>query len=104
MVGDSIRDIHFAADSGGIFLGVCDTGVDSRQSLIDEMKELGNDLDSNSQVFSSIADPALQNILHTECEAYLEALKHLSVESWNVVEAAGIEPASANSLPLVLHA
>ncbi len=81
MVGDSIRDIHFAADSGGIFLGVCDTGVDSRQSLIDEMKELGNDLDSNSQVFSSIADPALQNILHTECEAYIEALKHLSDES-----------------------
>ena len=77
MIGDSIRDIHFAADSGGIFLGVSDTGVDSSQTLIDEMKELGNDLDSNSQAFSSIGDPALQNILHTECEAYIEALKYL---------------------------
>ena len=81
MIGDSIRDIHFAADSGGIFLGVCETGVDSRQALINEMKELGNDLDSNSRVFSSIADPELQCILHTECEAYIETLKHLSAES-----------------------
>ena len=81
MIGDSIRDIHFAADSGGIFLGVCDTGVDSRQTLINEMKELGNDLDSNSRVFSTIADPELQSIVRTECEAYIKALRNLSAES-----------------------
>lgn len=80
MIGDSIRDLHFAADSGGIFLGVSETGVDSRQALINEMKELGNDLDSNSRIFSSIADPELQSILQTECKAYIEALKQLSEE------------------------
>lgn len=77
MIGDSIRDAHFAADTGGVFLGVADTGVGSKQILINEMKELGNDIDSNSRVFSSIGEPELQNILHSECEAYIEALKHL---------------------------
>ncbi len=80
MIGDSIRDLHFAADSGGIFLGVSETGVDSSQTFINEMKELGNDLDSNSRVFSSIADSELQRILRTECEDYIEALKRLPVE------------------------
>lgn len=80
MIGDSIRDLHFAADSGGIFLGVSETGVDSRRGLINEMKELRNDLDSNSRVFSSIADPELQSILRSECEAYIEALKRLTAE------------------------
>ena len=78
MIGDSIRDTHFAADSGGIFFGVCETGIDSRQVFIDEMKELGNDLDSNSRVFPSLADPELQAILHSECESYIQALKKLS--------------------------
>ena len=77
MVGDAIRDIHFAADAGGVFLGVAETGVDSKEKLINEIKELGNDLDNNSRVFTSIEDPELQNTLITECEAYMEALKHL---------------------------
>ena len=63
MIGDSIRDLHFAADSGGVFLGVSETGVDSKQALISEMKELGKDLDANSRVFPSIEDPELQRIL-----------------------------------------
>ena len=80
MIGDSIRDLHFAADSGGIFLGVSQTGVDSKQALINEMKELGTDLESNSRVFSSIGDPELQKILHEECKAYIEAVDRLSAE------------------------
>ncbi len=52
MIGDSIRDLHFAADS-----------------------------DTNSRVFPSIEDSELQNILFTECEAYIEALKYMSEEN-----------------------
>lgn len=77
MIGDAIRDAHFAADTGGVFLGVSETGVGSKQKLINEIKEIGNDLDNNSRVFSPIGDSELQNILHGECEAYIEALKHL---------------------------
>jgi len=77
MIGDSIRDLHFAADSGGIFFGVSATGVDSKSALISEIKELGNDLDTNSRIFPSIEDPELQNTLYTECEAYIEALNYL---------------------------
>ena len=80
MIGDSIRDLHFAADSGGIFLGVTETGVDSQQALINEMKELGADLESNSRVFPSIGDPELQTILREECAAYITAVNNL-VES-----------------------
>ncbi|MEJ2116118.1 MAG: hypothetical protein P8X88_08785 [Gammaproteobacteria bacterium] len=80
MIGDSIRDLHFAADAGGIFLGVSETGVDSKQALINEIKELGSDLDTNSRVFPSIEDSELQNILFTECEAYIEALKYMPEE------------------------
>ena len=80
MIGDSIRDLHFAADAGGIFLGVSDTGVDSKQALIKEIKELGSDLDTNSRVFPSIEDSELQNILFTECEAYIEALNYMPEE------------------------
>ncbi len=81
MIGDSIRDLHFAADSGGVFLGVSETGVDSKQTFINEIKELGGDLDTNSRVFPSIEDSELQNILFTECEAYIEALKYMSEEN-----------------------
>ncbi len=80
MIGDSIRDLHFAADSGGVFLGVSETGVDSQQALINEMKELGTDLESNSRVFPSIADPEMQKILHEECEAYISAVNKLPDE------------------------
>jgi phosphoglycolate phosphatase-like HAD superfamily hydrolase len=81
MIGDSIRDLHFAADAGGVFFGVSETGVDSKQALLNEIKELGVDLDTNSRVFPSIEDPELQNILLEECEAYIEALKHMPEES-----------------------
>jgi len=81
MIGDSIRDLHFAADAGGVFLGVSETGVDSKRALINEIKELGGDLDTNSRVFPSIEDSELQNILFTECEAYIQALKYMSEEN-----------------------
>lgn len=81
MIGDSIRDLHFAADSGGIFLGVSETGVDSQQALINEMKELGADLESNSRIFPSIGDTDLQAILRGECEAYIAAVNRLSEDS-----------------------
>ncbi|MEJ2116173.1 MAG: hypothetical protein P8X88_09080, partial [Gammaproteobacteria bacterium] len=71
MIGDSIRDIHFAADSGGVFFGVSTTGVDSREKLIHEIKELDKDLDNNSRVFSSIEDQELQATLLSECKAYV---------------------------------
>lgn len=77
MIGDSIRDLHFAADAGGIFLGVTETGVDSNQAMISEIKELGNDLDTNSRVFPSIEDPELQEILFAECRAYIDALDYM---------------------------
>ena len=80
MIGDSIRDIHFAADSGGIFFGVCDTGVDSKHVLINEIKELRGDLDNNSRVFLSVADQELQSTLYTECESYIETLRLLPDE------------------------
>ena len=78
MVGDSIRDMHFAADSGGVFLGVSETGVDSKQTLINEMKELESNLNSNSRVFPSIANLDLQVYLRTECEAYIDGLNNLT--------------------------
>ena len=81
MIGDSIRDLHFAADSGGIFLGVSETGVDSQQALINEMKELGADLESNSRVFPSIGDSELQKILHGECDAYINAVSKLAEDA-----------------------
>ena len=74
MVGDSIRDLHFAADSGGVFLGVSETGVDSRESLMKEIKELGSDLDTNSRIFTSINDPHLQETLVSGCTSYMAAL------------------------------
>ena len=77
MVGDSIRDLHFAADSGGVFIGVYETGVDSKQTFFSEIKEMGSDLDTNSRVFPSIEDSELQSILFTECEAYMDTLKNM---------------------------
>jgi hypothetical protein len=80
MIGDSIRDLHFAADAGGVFFGVSETGVDSKHALLNEVKELGVDLDTNSRVFPSIEDPELQDLLFKECEAYIEALHNLPEE------------------------
>jgi phosphoglycolate phosphatase-like HAD superfamily hydrolase len=80
MIGDSIRDLHFAADAGGVFFGVSETGVDSKHALLNEVKELGVDLDTNSRVLPSIEDPELQDLLFKECEAYIEALHNLPEE------------------------
>ena len=81
MIGDSIRDLHFAADSGGIFFGVAETGVHSKDVLLNELKQLDTDINSLSRVFPSVGDTGLQNILHTECDDYLDAIADLAEEN-----------------------
>jgi len=72
VIGDSTRDIHFAADIGGIFFGVSDTGEDSHTTLVSEIKNQGESLNSRSRVFLSLADEQLQKRLLEECDAYRE--------------------------------
>ena len=78
VVGDSIRDIHFAVDMGGIFFGVGDTGESSSKMLLKEIKHLANDLHARSRVFMSLADKHLQRRLLEECEDYRKAILELS--------------------------
>lgn len=74
VVGDSIRDIHFAVDIGGIFFGVGDTGEDSSNTLLKESKHQGKNLHARSRVFRSLADKHLQKRLLEECEDYKAAI------------------------------
>ena len=78
VIGDSIRDIHFAADIGGIFFGVSDTGEDSHATLVSEIKNQGESLNSRSRVFLSLADEQLQKRLLEECDAYRETILTLN--------------------------
>lgn len=81
VVGDSVRDIHFAVDIGGIFFGVSETGEDSRETLLAEINNLEDSLNTRSRVFPSLADEPLQRRLLEECEAYREAIKTLKTET-----------------------
>ena len=74
VVGDSIRDIHFAVDVGGIFFGVGDTGEDSSGSLLKEIKHQEKNLHARSRVFRSLADKHLQRRLLEECKAYKDVI------------------------------
>lgn len=77
VIGDSVRDIHFAVDIGGIFFGVSETGEDSQETLLAEIKHLEDSLNTRSRVFPSLSDEPLQRRLIEECEAYREAIKTL---------------------------
>lgn len=78
VVGDSIRDIHFAVDIGGIFFGVGETGEDTSNILLKEIKHLANDLHARSRIFMSLADKHLQRRLLEECEGYRKAIRALN--------------------------
>ena len=77
VIGDSIRDIHFSIDVGGIFFGVGDTGEDSSDTLLAEIKHQDKNLHARPRVFSSLADKHLQKRLLEECEAYKQAIDSL---------------------------
>ena len=81
IVGDSIRDIHFAVDVGGIFFGVGDTGEDSSGTLLKETKRQDKRLHARSRVFGSLADEHLQRRLLEECEAYKAATSFMKPPS-----------------------
>ena len=78
VIGDSVRDIHFAVDVGGIFFGVGDTGEDSSDTLLAEIQHQDKNLHARSRVFSSLADKLLQKRLLEECEAYKDAIGSMS--------------------------
>ena len=77
VIGDSIRDIHFAVDVGGIFFGVGDTGEDSSDTLLAEIKHQDKNLHARSRVFRSLADQHLQKRLLEECDAYRDAISSM---------------------------
>ena len=79
VIGDSINDIHFAIDIGGIFFGVSDTGESSSQTLLDEFKKQGEQLHIRSRVFKSLADVGLQKRLLEESEIYKATIASLSL-------------------------
>ena len=77
VIGDSIRDIHFAVDIGGIFFGVSETGEDSSTIQVEEIKHQGYNLHARSRVFRSLADEHLQKRLLEECDDYKNAVASL---------------------------
>ena len=76
-IGDSIRDIHFSADVGGVFLGVSETGENNADSLNREIRKLGDNLHADSRIFPSLADQTIQQYLLDECKAYIETISLL---------------------------
>lgn len=78
VVGDCVRDIHFTVDIGGIFFGVSETGEDSQEILLVEMKNLEDSLNTRSRIFPSLDDAQLQRRLLEECAAYRETIKTLN--------------------------
>ena len=75
VLGDSVRDVQFAVDVGGMFFGVSDTGEGSQEALLDELRRQGKDLSPRSRVFSSLADEDLQRRLLAECHDYMQAIE-----------------------------
>ena len=78
VIGDSIRDIHFAVDIGGIFFGVGETGEDSADTLRRESRYQDRNLHARSRVFRSLADEHLQRRLLEECEDYQAAIRSMN--------------------------
>jgi len=78
VVGDSVRDIHFTVDIGGIFFGVSETGEDSKEKMLTEIKNLEDSLNTRSRIFPSLVDKQLQRRLLEECDAYRETIKKLN--------------------------
>ncbi len=76
-IGDSVRDIHFAVDVGGVFFGVSETGENSQATLVSEIKKQEDSLSSRSRVFDSLSDPELKRRLIEECTDYRNAVKNL---------------------------
>lgn len=76
-IGDSVRDIHFAVDVGGIFFGVSETGEDSQETLVKEIKKQDDSLSSRSRIFDSLSDTELKRRLIEECIDYRDAVKNL---------------------------
>ena len=75
VIGDSVRDVQFAVDVGGMFFGVSDTGEDSKENLLAEFRRQGRELSPRSRVFPSLADGDLQHRLLAECEDYIQAIQ-----------------------------
>ena len=78
VVGDSIRDIHFAVDIGGIYFGVGNTGENSSITLLGEIEHQDKNLHARSRVFRSLADNHLQRRLLEECGAYKDAINSIN--------------------------
>ena len=78
VVGDSIRDIHFSADIGAVFFGVSETGEDSQEILLAEIRNMEDSLNTRSRIFPSLANEQLQRRLLEECAAYRETIKKLN--------------------------
>ncbi len=76
-IGDSVRDLHFAVDIGGIFFGVSETGEYSRSTLVSELKKHEDTLSTRSRIFDSLSDTELKNRLIEECKHYQDAVKNL---------------------------
>lgn len=83
-VGDSIRDIHFAIDIGGVFFGVSDTGEASAEILLAEFEKQKEQLHIRSRVFATLADNELQRHLLEECEAYMTEIAAFQDKSHDI--------------------
>lgn len=77
VIGDSVGDIHFAVDIGGVFFGVSETGEASHEVLVNEIKSQNDNLNNRSRIFASLLDEQLQRRILEECQTYIETVKTL---------------------------
>ncbi|MEM6998944.1 MAG: hypothetical protein AAF419_03790 [Pseudomonadota bacterium] len=76
-IGDSVRDIHFTVDIGGIFFGVSETGEDNQETLVTELKRLEKDISARSRIFDALCHSELKRRLLEECNDYRHAVQQL---------------------------